>query len=251
MHHTLSLVHRTTTSWFHEEVEKVLRTCYQQILAETIAEPTGGRPAEVPDLSLWMAVIVALLRGQCSQRAVWRVLAGGGLWAEPSYAVGDQAVYNRLDRQGSGPLPALFARITLVLMEWLAPALGSYEKQTGTLAPFAREVVAIDESTLDAVCRRVRRLRKVPAGDDELLPGKLVGVFDVRRQLWRAIRYVEHVKENEKQHAMDILACLAPGTLLLFDLGYFSFAWFDVLTKGNYPWVTRLRELTTMTVMHT
>ncbi|MGH3850218.1 MAG: transposase, partial [Pseudonocardiaceae bacterium] len=65
------------------------------------------------------------------------------------------------------------------------------------------------------------------------------------------MHYVEQVTDNEKEHALDMLACLAPGTLLLFDLGYFSFAWFDALTKGNYPWVTRLRELTTMVVMHT
>ncbi len=251
MDHTPSVVHRTTRSWFHEEVEHVLRRCCEQVLAETLAEPTGGRPAELPDLSLWMAVIVVVLRGLCSQRAIWRLLVGGGLWAEPCYEICDQTVYSRLSRHGSGPLPALFVRLTQILLQWQAPVLESYEQQSRALAPFAREVVAIDESTLDAVCRRVRPLREVPDGDERLLPGKLVGAFDVRRQLWRAMHYVAQVTENEKDHAMDMLACLAPGTLLLFDLGYFSFAWFDALTKGNYPWVTRLREQTTMIVMHT
>lgn len=251
MDHTPSVVHRTSRSWFQEEIEQVLRRCCEQVLAETLAEPTGGRPAELPDLSLWMAVIVVVLRGLCSQRAIWRLLAGGGLWAEPCYEICDQTVYSRLSRHGSGPLPALFVRITQLLLQWQAPALASPEQQSRVLAPFAQEVVAIDESTLDAVCRRVRPLREVPDGDERLLPGKLVGAFDVRRQLWRAMHYVTQVTDNEKEHALDMLACLAPGTLLLFDLGYFSFAWFDALTKGNYPWVTRLREQTTMSVMHT
>ncbi|MGH7867162.1 MAG: transposase, partial [Candidatus Dormibacteraceae bacterium] len=251
MDYTPSVVHRTTRSWLHEEVERVVRRCCEQVLAETPVAPTGGRPAELPDLSLWMAVIVVVLRGLWSQRAIWRLLVGGGLWTEACYDICDQTVYSRLARHGSGPLPALFVRLTELLRQWQARSLESYEQHSGTLAPFAREVVAIDESTLDAVCRRVRPLRQVPDGDARLLPGKLVGAFDVRLQLWRAMHYVEQVTDNEKEHALDMLACLAPGTLLLFDLGYFSFAWFDALTKGNYPWVTRLRELTTMVVMHT
>lgn len=143
-----------------------------------------------------MAVIVVVLRGLCRQRAIWRLLAGGGVWAEPCYEICDQTVYSRLSRHGSGPLPALFVRITQVLLQWQAPALASSEQQSGPLAPFAREVVAIDESPLDAVCRRVRPLRAVSAGAERLLPGKLVGALDVRRQLWRAMHYVAQGSER-------------------------------------------------------
>ena len=53
------------------------------------------------------------------------------------------------------------------------------------LAPFAEDVVCIDESTLDTMSRTLPTLRGVPQGDSRLLPGKLSGVFDVRRQQWR------------------------------------------------------------------
>jgi hypothetical protein len=250
MYDSTSLMSRST-SWFHEQIETCLRRCFEQVLAQTMPEPSGGRPPEVGELSLWMAVIVVLLRRLRSQRAIWRLLAGGGLWHEPCYEVTDQAIYNRLDRQGSGPLPAFFARLTELLLIWLQPALQAHACQVEKLAPFATEVVALDESTLDAVSRRLPMLRKVPAGDERLLPGKLVAVFDVRRQLWRAISYVEQVQENEKRHARSMLAFIATGALILMDLGYFSFEWFDELSRQGYSWISRLREQTTYVVMHT
>ena len=221
------------------------------MLAESAPEPADGRPKEVPDLSLWMAVIMVLLRGLGSQRAIWRLLVSGNLWQEPCYDVSDQAIYNRLDRQGSGPLPAFFARLTQLLLQWLQPTLEVYARRVGEIAPFARDVVALDESTLDAVSRRLPSLRTLPAGDDRLLAGKLVAVFDIRRQIWRALSYVKEVKENEKEHARQMLAFLAKGTLILTDRGYFSFEWFDELTQLGYSWIARLREQTTFIVMHT
>jgi hypothetical protein len=44
---------------------------------------------------------------------------------------------------------------------------------------------------------------------------------------------------------------LAQGTLLLFDLGYFSFEWLDELSQHKYWFVCRLREKTSYTVLHT
>ena len=73
----------------------------------------------------------------------------------------------------------LFADLTALLLPRLdGPA-------DRTLAPFAAEVFAIDETTLDPVARTLPALRGLPPGDDRLLPGKLAGLFDVRRQLWR------------------------------------------------------------------
>jgi hypothetical protein len=39
-----------------------------------------------------------------------------------------------------------------------------------------------------------------------------------------------------------LLEGLAPGSLILADLGYFSFPWFDYLTGQGYWWVSRLKE---------
>lgn len=43
---------------------------------------------------------------------------------------------------------------------------------------------------------------------------------------------------------------LQPGTLLLFDLGYFSFEWFDDLTRLGHFWISRLRKRTSYEIIH-
>ena len=87
----------------------------------------------------------------------------------------DQAVYKRLAQAGTAPLETLFTQITTVLTERLAAFAVT------DLAPFARSVVVLDETTLDPMARTLAELRAVPDGDRQLLPGKLAGVFDVRR----------------------------------------------------------------------
>ena len=93
-------------------------------------------------------------------------------------------LYKRLAQTDDAPVRALFTAVTALLHERLAP----YADRT--LAPFATEVVALDETTLDPVARRLPVLHGVPRGDDRLLPGKLAGVFDLRRQLWRQVQYL-------------------------------------------------------------
>src|SRR2546421_6896282 len=145
----------------HEQIESFLETVMrgvmsprdQQAAAEQADKP--GRPVVLPSLSLWMAVLVAVLRGLKSQRAIWRLLAAGGWWNQPSYDIEDQAVYKRLEQEGWIPLAHLFERVSLLLAQWLQPALQAYHQQHATLAAFASEVVALDEMHLDQVSRRL------------------------------------------------------------------------------------------------
>jgi hypothetical protein len=94
-------------------------------------------------------------------------------------------------------------------------------------------------------------LRYLKKGAVELLPGKLAGLYDVRMQLWRRMDYLPDTLQNCKVHATAMLKGLAQGTLLLFDLGYFSFEWLDALSQRKLWFVCRLREKTSYTVLHT
>ena len=111
-------------------------------------------------------------------------------------------------------------------------------------------MVAIDESTLDRVARLLPAPRALPAGDPGLLPGKLAGLFDVRLQQWRQVLHVPNPLQNSKVAARDLLTSLVPGTLILADLGYFGFEWFDDLTDRGFPWLSRLRAKTSYVVLH-
>lgn len=238
---------------FHDQIEDFLQTTLEGLARETVpTEPAGaGRPQQLPSSSLWMAVLVCVLRGMRSQRAIWRLLASCGLWSLPCYDIVDQTVYKRLEQEGSGPLQQLFAQISRLLAQWLEPAKQAYEQNMGQLAPFAREVVALDEMWADPVTRRLPILRAARKGDAVLLPGKLVALFDVRLQQWRAIEYVAQVSQNCKKHARAMLKYIAHGSLILADLGYFGFEWFDELTDAGYAWVSRWREQTSYTIVHT
>jgi hypothetical protein len=62
---------------------------------------------------------------------------------------------------------------------------------------------------------------------------------------------VANALQNSKVHARAMLEGLAQGTLVLFDLGYFGFEWLDELTRRKLWWVSRLREKTSYSIIHT
>jgi len=225
------------------EIEQFLQTTLAELTPEP-GQPHAGRPRILPALCLWAGVLVCVLRGAPRQLAVWRLLCQRGLWDYPRFPVSDQAVYRRLAQAGTAPLEQLFAQVLAVLTPRLAP----YADRT--LAPFASEVVALDESTLDHVARRLPALRGLPNGDRRLVPGRLSACFDLRRQLWRSVRHVPDPDTNERRGARSLLAGLPPGSLVVADLGYFGFEWFDDLSTAGYYFVSRLRQKSSYRVVH-
>lgn len=227
----------------------------EQFLAETLAtlpeaprlpgRPRRGRPPVLPALCLWAGLLVCVLRGFTRHTALWRLLTLHGLWDFPRVDVSDQTIYDRLARGGLGPLQALFAQVSAAVQDRPRPPV------LATLAPFATAVYALDETTLDHVARRVPVTDPTAAPPTRRLPGKLAVVFDVRRQVFHTVRHLPNPHQNEKVACWDLLAGLEHGALLLFDLGYFSFRWFDTVTEAGHVWVSRLRAKTSYTVTHT
>lgn len=211
-------------------------------LTDAAAPRTRGRPPILPGAMLWAGLLVCVLRGWSSQRALWRLLRTHGVWDFPAHPISDDAVYRRLERNGDGPMHALFAAVTATVLAEAVPDT--------TLAPFATEVVVLDETTLDPVARTLPALRGVPPRATALLPGKIAAVFDLRRQLYRQVLVTPDPHQNERQLAPRLCADLPLGSLVLADLGYFGFAWFDQLTDAGYWWLSRLRARTSYTVVH-
>jgi hypothetical protein len=248
----------TTPSSLAEVPPEALLGEVETILADAVTglRPVGdarraphspGRPPILPAFLVWGTLLVGVLRGMKSQAECFRLL-GIGLWGQAPVAVSDQALRHRWARAGTGPLEQCFAAISALLRQRLDPVMARWGGDT--LAPFASDVVVLDETTLDQVARSLPALRGVPAGDDRLLPGKLAGVFDLRRQSWRVLHWIADVHQNEKVVARDLVADLAPGSLILTDLGYFGFAWFDDLSDAGQWWLSRLRVKTSTVVLH-
>lgn len=216
------------------------------ILDGLAPEPVGsgaGRPRILPAVALWAGVLVGVIRGFNGQLDIWRLLTAKGLWDFPRFAVGDDAVYKRLQDAGRDTFQRLFEQVSAVLRGPGHPRPDGL----GGLASFATGVYALDGMTLDTVSKRLPALRRQPG---PVLGGKLAAVFDLRAQLWRTVVVGEDAQANDKVAARDLLAGLERGSLLLADLGYFAFEWFDELTDHGYWWISRLRGKTSYELRH-
>lgn len=203
---------------------------------------SGGRPATLEGAVLWSGLLVCVLRKATSQQALWRLLSQSGLWDFPRTTVSAEAVRLRVVRAGPTVMADLFTQVSAALAATVPPDV--------TLAPFATGVYILDETTLDQVARTLPALRAVPSGDDRLLPGKLQSVFDLRTQQFVTVQTTDLPRQNEKVAARDLVRTLPPQSLILADLGYFAFAWFDELVDAGYHVVSRFREKTTCETLH-
>jgi hypothetical protein len=119
------------------------------------------------------------------------------------------------------------------------------------LAPFANGIYAIDDTTLDALARRSRLLKELPKGAMETLGGRLGCALDLATGAFAELCYDFDSEANEKNHIRPLVERLGAGNMLVFDLGYFSFPFFDYLTEHFCYFVSRLRNKTSYSVIET
>jgi hypothetical protein len=223
-----------------DELEASLRDLVSSFPQEAPARSRkAGRPPLVSHALLWLGFLVCVLRGFTAQRAVWRLLCFHGFWGHEPVPLVESAIYQRLARSAPAAFTQLFQQVTAALLARHA-AVSSLQH----LAPFAAAVYALDHCTLDPVVRKLKLLRDVPPGDDRLLPGRLAALFDVRRQLFHRVEFELDATRNVKLGVEHLLEGLPKDCLLLFDLGYFSFPWFDLLTHQGFFYISRLRDRT-------
>jgi hypothetical protein len=193
---------------------------------------------------LWFTLILGILQGVSSYRGFQRLLAEGPLGPFAPIVLTDDALVKRLKQAGIQPLFTLFQRVSTVLSHLLSPLFPE------NLASFATEILALDETTWDAVARHLPSLRCVPKGDRQLVAGKIAGRFNLRTQQWDLIQLRDNPVGNCKLDVLSLLAGLRPGSLLLLDLGYFSIPFFDYLTGQDFWFVSRLREKVHYQIAH-
>jgi hypothetical protein len=203
-----------------------------------------GHPIMLTWPHLWLSLLLSVLLGMDNYQQGWRRLCSEAIGPFLPVQLTDDALIKRLKQAGIEPLLSLFYAISQQLAQSLQ-AVSACQ-----LAPFASRIVCIDETTWDAVQRHLKPLRALAAGDGGLLPGKLAARFNIRSQQWELLQWRHNVLANCKVEVLSLLEGLPAFSLILFDLGYFSFPWLDYLTQMQYYFVCRLREKVSYRLVH-
>lgn len=88
----------------------------------------------------------------------------------------------------------------------------------------------VEGSTLEAI-RKKTQTRPAPPG--LVLAGRMMVRVEAftQRPLWQLD--TEDAAANDKRFAPELLAAVPEGGVLIFDLGFFSFLWFDDCTDQH------------------
>lgn len=209
----------------------------ERSLAPPPARHKRGAPAKLSTEQLCLALLKGVLSQAAHLSMIWRSLVLEPTGSFPPVHISYEAVRKRLQQAGPALLQQCFEALSQALAQWVQ----GQQRAALSLAPFASAVLALDETTLDALRRLTADLRDLPAKDPHLLPGKLAGLFDLRAQRWVRLQFRADVLAGCNVGILLLLEGLAPGSLILADLGYFSFPWFDYLTQQGFFWVSRLK----------
>lgn len=230
-----------------DHLPQLLAPLQAALTPEPTADQAGrrGRPVSLTWAHLWLSLLWSVLLGMENYQQWWRRLCSETIAGFAPVTITDDALIKRLTQAGIEPLLRLLTSLSAVLAHQLAGITAC------TLAPFASRIVCLDETTWDAVQRHLPALRTLSKGERGLLPGKLAGRFDIRSQQWDLVQWRNNVLGNCKVEVLSLLEGLPPFSLILFDLGYFSFPWFDYLTQQQYLFISRLREKVSYRLVHT
>lgn len=205
-----------------------------------------GLRSRLLDLPMMVAIVLAMIwrhvPGVC---ALQQLLAKERiLWTQPT-KVSQPALSQRFLT-----FPAqLFERVLYGVLERLPARTAARTRPLPALlarvsSRFA-SCYALDGTTLEALFRKLAALQETPEAP---LAGHLCAVCDIVAHLPEQIWYAENPSANDKTFLPQLLAWLPQNSLVVFDLGYFSFPLFDELSRAGSWFVTRVREKTSYVV---
>ena len=210
---------------------------------KTVTHNTKQLRDRVLTLPVMVAIVLSLVYRQVSGLSeVLRLLEQEGLMWAGVIQVSKQALSNRLR-----DIPAqLFAQM-------FEQVITKSSQQVARIVPVGWEQVEskfaavwlADGSTLEALVKKLPLLKeqKSPLG------GRMMMMVDAWSLRPMAAWYTEDQHANDKTWCDVLLAKLPVNGLLVFDMGFFSFVWFDAFTDAGKWFVTRLRQKTAYQVV--
>jgi hypothetical protein len=228
-----------------DEVRDVLSPTF---LREALAVGLPGYRARVLTIEIVAIGLLHLILARLSSlRELIAHLRLGKLAGVPRTRVSASALYKRLAVLPHTVFLALL-RHASVALRTASPARSA---RVAALAPFAQGIFAVDDTTLDALARKLDSLKAFDKGDYGTLGGRLGCTYDLIHRTFVAFAHDTDSTSNERHRLESLVADLSAGALVVFDLGYFAFDLFDRLSERFVYFVTRLKDKVVVTPVAT
>lgn len=212
------------------------------LTARRLAGGTVKLRARLLTLAVMAGLMVSLVWRQVpSLREALRVVAREGVWDLAPFVVSRHARSHRLRT-----LPAqLFARLSEGALERVRAGRPPEPVRPGGLPARFTALWAADGSTLGALRRERKTLRESPTP----LGGKMLAVVDLWTRRPQPTGYTAPPRATDKTFRAPLHAAVPVGGLVVVDVGWFSFPFFDALTEAGKSFVRRRREKTAYQVV--
>lgn len=198
--------------------------------------------SRVLTLPVMMAVVLSLVfRRLPSLSEAQRLLQMEGMmWVSP-LKVSQQAISSRLDTMPASVVMQLFSEVCQRL-----EAEPEYPSRWTHLKENFSAMLMADGSTLEGIKKKSEQLKHV---EGYVLGGKIMMMVEGFGLKPVFELYTEDSSANDKRFSQQLLESAPKGGLLVYDLGFFSFGWFDEFTQQGKFFVTRMREKTAYKVV--
>ena len=225
------------------QIEEELTKYLQPSLFTPLKYLPGNNDKPMRDRLLNLPVMVALILS-----LVYRQIAGlseavrvlkeeGLLWIEP-ITVSKQAVSKRLMN-----MPAeIFVILLNQVIEKIAQTESKIvlEKKWEQIQKKFNTIWIADGSSLEQLRKRL----KISEDNSSKLGGKIMMIVEAFTQNSVKLWYEQNPKSHDQNWGEDLLEKLPERGLIIVDLGFFSFNWFDKLTESKKYFITRIKEKT-------
>lgn len=223
-----------------EEIAQRLRSLLTPAAFAPLRSCAAKDPVKLRDRVLTLPVMVAIVvsmvwRQVPSLTELLRVLALEGLLWVGTVSVSKQALSKRL-----AILPAsLFAHLFSQSLAQLQPLPVDEKNALSGVATQFTVVWLADGSTLEALRKKLKENREETSSP---LGGKMMVVVEALTRRPVKAFYTCEPNSNDKVYSEELIEALPVGGLMVFDLGFFSFPFFDKMTEAEKLFVTRQRE---------
>ena len=188
-------------------------------------------------LSVMAALVVSLVYRQVRYLSdIVRLLEQEGLLWVPAQAVTKQAVSERLRTLPAALFMEMFEQVVRRMSARPQPVV------TGTERPWSKHFSAIwiaDGSTLSRLQRRLGAHRGLPSNP---LAGKIMMVVEAFSHRPVKVWHDDNPQRSDMSWSDELTAQLPVGGLLIVDMGFFAFPWFDAMTTAKKSFLTRLKQ---------